>query len=48
MVRHALDLADKNIFDIPNPVEVTFKDIKTFDAENSVTGNLLSKLKPVN
>ena len=45
IVCHMLDLTNANIFDIPNPLEVTLKDIKKFDAENPVIGNLLSQIE---
>lgn len=45
IVCHTLDLTNANIFDIPNPFEVTLEDIKKFDAQNPVIGNLLSQIE---
>ena len=42
IVRQTLDLTNEHIFDIPNPLKVTFKDIKKFDAQNPIIVNLLS------
>ena len=42
VVRHALDTADKNVLANPNPLQITFKDVKNFDAQNPVLGNLLT------
>lgn len=45
IVHQALDLTCKNIFDIPNPLEVTFKGIKNFVTQNLVIGDLLSQVE---
>ena len=45
LVRHALDTADKNVLANLNPFLVTFKDVKKFDAQNTVLGNLLTQIE---
>ena len=45
IIRHTLDLTDKNIFGIPNSLEVAFKDIWKFDSQNPVIGNLLCQIE---
>ena len=37
---HALDTRDKHILTDPNPLQVTFKDTKKFDAQNPIIGKL--------
>ena len=46
VVQRALDTTDKNVQ--PNPFQVTFKDLKKLDAQNSVLGNLLRKQNEAN
>ena len=38
-VCHALDLTFKNILQQPNPLQVVFKDISKFDAQNPIIGS---------
>ena len=45
IVRHALDLKDDAIFRNPNPLNVTFYDMKKFDQVNPVTGKLAAQVK---
>ena len=45
IVRHALDLKDEAIFRNPNPVNVTFYDMKKFDQVNPVVGKLAAQVK---
>ena len=45
IVRHALELTNKNTFNTPNPLEVTFKDIKKFDSQNPFIVYLISQIK---
>ena len=40
IVRHLLDLKDQAIFCNPNPINVTFHDMKKFDLVNPVIGKL--------
>ena len=40
IVRHALDLKGAAIFRNPNPINVTFHDMKKFDQVNPVIGKL--------
>ena len=40
IVRHSLDLKDQAIFRNPNPINVTFHDMKKFDLANPVIGKL--------
>ena len=39
IINHALDRKDKHILADPNPLQVTFKDIKKFDAHYWLTIN---------
>ena len=45
IVRHSLDLKDEAIFRNPNPINVTFHDMKKFDLVNPVIGKLASQVK---
>ena len=44
IVRYALDLKDEAIFHNPNPIIVTFYDMKKFDQVNPVIGKLASQV----
>ena len=45
IVRHSLDLKDEAIFCNPNPINVTFHDMKKFDLVNPVIGKLATQVK---
>ena len=45
IVRRALDLKDQAIFCNPNPINVTFHDMKKFDLLNPVIGKLASQVQ---
>ena len=45
IVRHALDLKDEAIFCNPNPINVTFYDMKKNDQVNPVIGKLAAQVK---
>ena len=45
IVRHSLDLKDEAIFRKPNPINVTFHDMKKFDLVNPVIGKLATQVK---
>ena len=45
IVRHSLDLKDEVIFRNPNPLNVTFHDMKKFDLVNPIIGKLASQVK---
>ena len=45
IIRHALDTKDKHILADPNPLQVTFKDIKKFDAQNPIIGKLSTQIE---
>ena len=45
IVRHLLDLKDNAIFRNPNPINVTFHDMKKFDLVNPVIGKLATQVK---
>ena len=45
IVRHALDLKNEAVFHNPNPLNVTFCDVKKFDVLNPVIGKLATQLK---
>ena len=42
--RQILDPISKNILRRQNPLELVFKDISTFDAENPIVGSLLREI----
>ena len=44
IVRHSLDQKDEAIFCNPNPINVTFHDMKKFDLVNPVIGKLASQV----
>ena len=44
VVRKALDKKNKEVFESPIPLSVSFKDAKKFDIQNPVIWNLLSQL----
>ena len=48
IIRHALDTKHKHILADPNPPQVTFKDIKKFDAQNPIIGKLLNQIGACN
>ena len=45
IIHHALDKTDKNILANPNPLQVTFKDVKKFDVQNPFVGKLLTQIE---
>ena len=45
IVRHSLDLQDEAVFCNPNPINVTFHDMKKFDLVNPVIGKLATQVK---
>ena len=45
IVRHALDLKNEAVFHNPNPLNVTFHDVKKFDLVNPVIGKLATQVK---
>ena len=45
IVRNSLDLKDEAIFRNPNPINVTFHDMKKFDLVNPVIGKLATQVK---
>ena len=45
IVRHLLDLKDNAIFRNPNPINVTFHDMKKFDLVNPMIGKLATQVK---
>ena len=45
IVRHSLDLKNEAIFRNPNPINLTFHDMKKFDLVNPVVGKLASQVK---
>ena len=44
-MRHLLDLKDEAIFHNPNPINVTFHDMKKFDLVNPMIGKLATQVK---
>ena len=45
IVRHALDLENAGIFQNPNPLNLTYRDVKKFDLQNPIIGKLLTQVK---
>ena len=45
ILRHSLDLKDQAIFRNPNPINVTFHDMKKFDLVHPVIGKLATQVK---
>ena len=45
IVRHSLDLKDEAVFCNPNPLNITFHDMKKFDLVNPVIGKLATQVK---
>ena len=45
IVRHALDRKDASVMQIPNPLNVTFRDVKKFDMQNPITGKIATQVK---
>ena len=45
IILHALDIKDKHIWTDPNRLQVTFKDIKKFDAQNPIIGKVLTQIE---
>ena len=45
IVRHALDLENAGIFQNPNPLNLTYRDVKKFDLQNPIIGKLATQVK---
>ena len=45
IVRHALDLKNDGRFQNPNPLNLTFRDVKKFDLQNPIIGKLATQVK---
>ena len=45
IVRHALDTKDAGIFHNPNPIYLTFRDVKKFDLQNPIIGKIATQVK---
>ena len=45
IVTHALDFKDSAIFRSPNPLNVTFRDVKKFNMTNLIIGKLAAQIK---
>ena len=45
IVRNSLDLKDESVFCNPNPLNITFHDMKKFDFVNPVIGKLATQVK---
>ena len=43
-MRRLFDERNKGVFELPVPLNVTFKDVKKFDVQNPVIGNILSQV----
>ena len=44
LARHVLDEKNKDVFDSYTPLGVTFKDVKKFDVQNPIIGNITSQV----
>ena len=44
VVRRLFDEKNKGVFELPVPLNVTFKDAKKFDVQNPVIGNIMSQV----
>ena len=45
IVRHALDLKNAEIFQNPNPLKLTYRDVKKFDLQNPIIRKLPTQVK---
>ena len=45
IVRHALDTKNAGIFHNPNPIYLTFRDVKKFDLQNPIIGKIATQVK---
>ena len=45
IVRHALDLRNTGIFQNPNPLDLTYRNVKKLDFENFIIGKLATQVK---
>ena len=45
IVRHALDLKNTGIFQNPNPLNLTYRNVKKFDFQNPIIGKLATQVK---
>ena len=45
IVRHALDCKNASVMQIPNPLNVTFRDVKKFDMQNPIMGKIATQIK---
>ena len=45
IVRHALDLKNAGIFQNPNPLNLTYRDVKKFDLQNPIIRKLPTQVK---
>ena len=45
IVRHALDRKNASVMRIPNPLNVTFRDVKKFDIQNPIIGKVATQVK---
>ena len=48
IVRHALDLKNAGTFQNPNPLNLTYHDVKKFDLQNPIIRKLATQVKVVN
>ena len=45
IVRHALDRKDASVMQNPNPLNLTFRDVKKFDMQNPIIGKIATEVK---
>ena len=45
IVRHALDRKDASVMQNPNPLNLTFRDVKKFDMQNPIIGKIATNVK---
>ena len=45
IVRHALNRKDASVMQNPNPLNLTFRDVKKFDMQNPIIGKIATQIK---
>ena len=45
IVRHALNRKDASVMQNPNPLNLTFRDVKKFDMQNPIIGKIATQVK---
>ena len=45
IIRHALDRKDASVMQNPNPLNLTFRDVKKIDMQNPIIGKIATQVK---